>query len=320
MTALKNKIDFALVFTVRNANPNGDPLDGNRPRTTYEGLGEISDVCLKRKIRNRWIDAGYPVFVQSDDRRAPGDSYRSLKDRADNCPALKECLAAIKAQKDAQKKKKEKAGVPTVSYEDYARIACETWLDVRTFGQVFPFSKTDESDAVSIGIRGPVTIQSAFTQKSVNIVSTQITKSVNLETGADPDKKAADTMGMKHRVDYGVYTTFGSINVQPAGKTGFSQEDAKRLKEALITLFWNDATSARPDGSMEVVKLVWWEHNCPNGQYSAARVHRSLRIGNIDDPNVLPTVSVDKDSIRDLECDMFDETMVGPDGKLIDGE
>ena len=322
MTALKNKIDFALVFTVRNANPNGDPLDGNRPRTTYEGLGEISDVCLKRKIRNRWIDAGYPVFVQSDDRRAPGDNYRSLKDRADTCPALKECLAAI----NAQKKAKGKGDTPAVSREDYGRVACETWLDVRAFGQVFAFKsgkKDDDeggSDAVSIGIRGPVTIQSAFTQKSVNIVSTQITKSFNLETGADPDKKAADTMGMKHRVDYGVYTTFGSINVQPADKTGFSQEDAKRLKEALITLFWNDATSARPDGSMEVVKLVWWEHNCPSGQYSAAKVHRSLRIGNIDDPNVLPTVSVDKDSIRDLECDMFDETMVGPDGKLIDRE
>ena len=308
MTALNNKIDFALVFTVRNANPNGDPLDGNRPRTTYEGLGEISDVCLKRKIRNRWIDAGYPVFVQSDDRRAPGDNYRSLKDRADNCPALKECLAAI----NAQKKAKGKGDAPAVSREDYGRIACETWLDVRAFGQVFAFKsgkKDDEdsgSDAVSIGIRGPVTIQSAFTQNSVNIVSTQITKSVNLETGADPDKKAADTMGMKHRVDYGVYTTYGSINVQPAGKTGFSQEDAEKLKEALITLFWNDATSARPDGSMEVVKLVWWEHNCPNGQYSAARVHRSLRVSNIDDPNVLPTVAVDEAAIPGLKYTLFD--------------
>ena len=322
MTALNNKIDFALVFTVRNANPNGDPLDGNRPRTTYEGLGEISDVCLKRKIRNRWIDAGYPVFVQSDDRRAPGDHYRSLKDRADNCPALKECLAAI----NAQKKAKGKGDAPAVSREDYGRIACETWLDVRAFGQVFAFKsgkKDDEdsgSDAVSIGIRGPVTIQSAFTQSSVNIVSTQITKSVNLETGADPDKKAADTMGMKHRVDYGVYTTYGSINVQPAGKTGFSQEDAEKLKEALITLFWNDATSARPDGSMEVVKLVWWAHNCPNGQYSAARVHRSLRVSDTDDPNVLPTVSVDEGSIPNLKWKLFDETMVGPDGKLIDHE
>lgn len=113
-------------------------------------------------------------------------------------------------------------------------------------------------------------------------------------------------MGMKHRVDYGVYTTFGSINVQPAGKTGFSQEDAKRLKEALITLFWNDATSARPDGSMEVVKLVWWAHNCPNGQYSAAKVHRSLRIGNIDDPNVLPTVSVDEAAIPGLKYTLID--------------
>ena len=302
MTALKNKIDFALVFTVRNANPNGDPLDGNRPRTTYEGLGEISDVCLKRKIRNRWIDAGYPVFVQSDDRRAPGDNYRSLRDRADNCPALKECLAAI----NAQKKAKGKGDAPAVSREDYGRIACETWLDVRTFGQVFPFSKTAESDAVSIGIRGPVTIQSAFTQNSVNIVSTQITKSVNRETQANPDKPASDTMGMKHRVDYGVYTTYGSINVQPAGKTGFSQEDAEKLKEALITLFWNDATAARPDGSMEVVKLVWWEHNCPNGQYSAARVHRSLRVSNIDDPNVLPAVSVDEAAIPGLDYEMID--------------
>ena len=189
MTALNHKIDFALVFTVHNANPNGDPLDGNRPRTTYEGFGEVSDVCLKRKIRNRWIDEGYPVFVQSDDRRAEGDDYRSLKDRADGCPALKECLAAI----NAQKKAKDKAEDSGVSREDYARIACETWLDVRAFGQVFAFKsgKKDESegsDAVSIGIRGPVSIQSAFSKESVNIVSSQITKSVNLETSADPDR------------------------------------------------------------------------------------------------------------------------------------
>ena len=137
MTALKNKIDFALVFTARNANPNGDPLDGNRPRTTYEGFGEVSDVCMKRKIRNRWVDEGYPVFVQSDDHRAVGDNFRSLKDRADACPALKACLEAIKAQK------KTKDAVP-VSREDYARIACETWLDVRAFGQVFPFKSKED--------------------------------------------------------------------------------------------------------------------------------------------------------------------------------
>ena len=248
------------------------------------------------------------MFVQSDDRRAPGDNYRSLRDRADNCPALKECLTAIRAQK----KQKGKDAASAVTREDYGRIACETWLDVRAFGQVFAFKsgKKDDaesdSDAVSIGIRGPVTIQSAFTQHSVHIVSTQITKSVNLETGTDPDKKAADTMGMKHRVDYGVYTTCGSINMQLASKTGFSQEDAEEFKEALLTLFQNDSTSARPDGSMEVVKLVWWKHDCPNGQYPAARVHRSLRIGNIDDPTVLPTVTVDEAAIPGLDYELFD--------------
>lgn len=307
MTALNHKIDFALVFTVHNANPNGDPLDGNRPRTTYEGLGEVSDVCLKRKIRNRWIDEGYPVFVQSDDRRAEGDDYRSLKDRADGCPALKECLAAI----NAQKKAKDKAEDSGVSREDYARIACETWLDVRAFGQVFAFKsgKKDESegsDAVSIGIRGPVSIQSAFSKESVNIVSSQITKSVNLETSADPDRKGRDTMGMKHRVHYGVYTAFGSINVQPASKTGFSEQDAEALKEALRTLFRNDATSARPDGSMEVVKLVWWEHNCPSGQYSSAKVHRSLRVNQPEDPSALPTVAVDESAICGLKYTLID--------------
>ena len=80
MTTLQNKIDFALVIAVEHANPNGDPLNGNRPRETYDGYGEISDVCLKRKIRNRMMDLGQNVFVQSDDRC--NDGFKSLKDRA----------------------------------------------------------------------------------------------------------------------------------------------------------------------------------------------------------------------------------------------
>lgn len=268
MSVLQNKIDFALVFTVKNANPNGDPLDGNRPRTTYEGLGEVSDVCLKRKIRNRLLDEGQNIFVQSDERRKAGDPYRSLKDRADHEPALAECMKQIKAGKQTR--------------EDYTGKACEIWYDVRAFGQVFAFKKgkkdEEESDAVSIGIRGPVSIQPAFSIQPVNITSSQITKSVNLETGKDPDKKGPDTMGMKHRVDFGIYVTYGAINVQLANKTGFSEADADALKEALRTLFCNDETSARPAGSMEVVKLVWWKHNCPNGQYSSAKVHRTLKV------------------------------------------
>lgn len=301
METLKNKIDFALVFTVRNANPNGDPLDGNRPRTTYSGLGEVSDVCLKRKIRNRWIDEGYPVFVQSDDRRS--DGFHSLKDRADACVALKECQKTISAQK--KKKGKIDDDTSLVTKDDYAAIACAEWLDVRAFGQVFAFNDKDASDSVSVGIRGPVSIQSAFSLDTVTITDTQITKSVNLQTDKnDPDKKAADTMGMKHRVDFGVYATYGSINVQAAGKTGFSEDDALKLKEALRTIFRNDATAARPDGSMEVVKLVWWEHNCASGQFSAAKVHRSLHIEADDAENV--NVSVDEAAIPGLSYSIID--------------
>lgn len=296
MSVLNHKIDFALVFTVRNANANGDPLDGNRPRTTFDGHGEVSDVCLKRKIRNRMMDEGIPIFVQSDDRRT--DAFRSLKDRADGCEELKACYDAI------TKKKSKKDTASTQTRDDYAAIACKTWYDVRAFGQVFSFKKGNDADAVSIGIRGPVTIQSAFSLDPVNIVSTQITKSVNLETGDDPDKKGADTMGMKHRVEFGVYQTFGSINVQTAQKTGFSEGDAEQLKEALRTLFRNDATSARPDGSMEVVKLIWWEHNCSNGQYSAAKVHRSLHV--ICYGTGLPEVTVDESSIPGLNYAIID--------------
>ena len=96
MSTLKNKIDFALVFSVKTQTPMG-PSDGNRPRMDYRGYGEVSDVCLKRKIRNRLLDMGEAIFVQSDDRRI--DEYRSLKDRADGCPALAECMKRLNKSK-----------------------------------------------------------------------------------------------------------------------------------------------------------------------------------------------------------------------------
>ena len=110
-------------------------------------------------------------------------------------------------------------------------------------------------DAVSIGIRGPVTIQSAFSVEPIIPDSLQIVKSVNLETNLkEPDKKGSDTMGMKHRVGKGVYVSFGAINTQLAQKTGFSDDDAEKIKLALRSLFVNDVSSARPEGSMEVKK------------------------------------------------------------------
>jgi len=250
MSNLKNKIDFAVLVTVSNANPNGDPLNGNRPRTTYSGNGEISDVCIKRKIRNRLQDMGMPIFVVSSERCT--DGFNSLSERAS------------------------KTIGKVTNPDEYAKIACETWFDVRAFGQVFAF-KSKDSSGVSVGVRGPVTIQHAKSVSPVDINSMQITKSVNSEPTED-GKKSSDTMGTKHMVDFGLYVIKGSINVQLAEKTCFSEEDAELIKEALRTLFINDASSARPDGSMEVVRVYWWKHNNPTGQYSSAKVHKSLEV------------------------------------------
>ena len=246
VSTMKNKIDFAALISVSMANSNGDPLNGNRPRTDYNGFGEISDVCIKRKIRNRMQDQGYPIFVQSEERC--DDGFGSLSERASTT------LKGIKSR------------------EEYAKKACETWLDVRTFGQVFAFKG---KDSVSVGVRGPVSIHQAISISPIEIQSLQITKSVNGEPG---EKRSSDTMGSKHFVQFGLYLLKGSINVQLAEKTGFTEEDAQVVKECLRTLFVNDASSARPEGSMEVVRLYWWEHHCKDGQYSSAKVHRSVHV------------------------------------------
>ncbi len=294
MTTLQNKIDFAVILRVKNANPNGDPLNGNRPRTDYSNFGEMSDVSLKRKIRDRllerWIadgkkDDGNMIFVQSDDRKA--DVARSLRERAE-----------LVLGKDL--------GAPKT-----AEKACEKWIDVRAFGQLFALKsnkkagkkKEDGSDeegdtGVSIGIRGPVTVQSAFSIEPIDITSTQITKSVSGE--GDGTKRGSDTMGMKHRVDHGVYVFFGSMNPQLAERTSFSDEDAEAIKQVLPKLFENDESSARPAGSMEVLKVIWWKHNCKSGQHSSAKVHRTLSVQS-DGSYVLTSL----DALKPEEIDGF---------------
>lgn len=253
MKTLENKIDFVVLASVMNANPNGDPLNGNRPRTTYTGNGEISDVCLKRKLRNRLQDMGEAIFVQSDDRC--DDGFGSLSERAS------QTITAY------------------ASKDDYAAQACMKWFDVRAFGQVFAYKKgkDKDKDGVSVGVRGPVSIHQAVSISPVDINSMQITKSVNSEP-TDDGRKSSDTMGAKHMVEFGLYKIKGAINVQLAEKTGFTEEDAEKIKECLRTLFINDSSSARPDGSMEVVRVYWWRHNNKIGQYSSAKVHNSVQI------------------------------------------
>ena len=280
MSEFTNKIDFEVLVMVKNANPNGDPLNGNRPRETYDGFGEISDVCIKRKIRNRLQDMGEKIFVQSDERS--DDGCKSLADRAKSNEAMQKALKA--KDKDA-----------------YAKVACETWIDVRSFGQVFAF----KDDSVSVGVRGPVSVHSAFSVLPVSIDSMQITKSVNSET---KEKKSSDTMGMKHKIYSALYVIKGSINHQLAEKTGFSDEDAEKIKEALRTLFVNDSSSARPDGSMEVCKVYWWKHNCAIGQYSAAKVHGSVKISlkdGIEEAQSFEDYNIDTEELPGLDVEII---------------
>lgn len=308
MEILKNKIDFAVVFGVNHANPNGDPLNGNRPRVNYDGIGEVSDVCVKRKIRNRLMEAGHDIFVQSDDNRKDGDEYGSLRLRAEG---------ELKSKPEDQKA--------------YREEACKKWIDVRAFGQVFAYkakksekpkkgkeakeeqNEKSNDEGVSIGIRGPVSIHSAFSVAPVSdkVSSIQITKSVSGE--GDGKKKTSDTMGMKHRVDHGVYISYGAINPQLASKTWFTADDAKAIKDALERLFDNDASSARPEGSMEVVMVIWWQHKIKNGQYSSAAVHRALSVtlkDGITYPKKIEDYSIKLKNLPELMPEIFNPNNV----------
>lgn len=237
---LENKIDFMVTIEVREANANGDPLSGNMPRTDSKGHGLISDVAIKRKIRNRMQDLGYPTFVQAGDRIE--DEFRSLEKRFSNQFNAKD------------------------SDEDIEEQANKLWLDVRSFGQVFTYLKK------SIGVRGPVSINMAKSLEPIVISSLQITRSTNGMEAKNESGRSSDTMGMKYFVDYGVYLLKGSINPNFAEKTGFSTEDVEVIKQALVSLFENDASSARPEGSMRVREVFWFTHSNKLGNISSARV------------------------------------------------
>lgn len=259
--------------------PNRDDRDYLYGRLLALADNFEESVLRKQGVKDRPTNAIKSVFVQSDDRS--DDGAKSLSDRFNTY------LKTL--PKDEQKQKNVVFGK-----------VCERWLDVRSFGQVFAFKKAKDTDEVSIGVRGPVSIQPAFSINPIAIDDVQITKSVNSET-TDSGKKSSDTMGMKYRVSgRAVYVTYGSISPQLAERTGFSAEDAEKIKEALVTLFENDESSARPSGSMEVLDVVWFAHNCKGGQYSSAKVHRSVSV------DADGTVNVDDASIPGLRYEVIE--------------
>lgn len=230
---LKNKIDFLGIIVAEKCNPNGDPLNGNRPRQNAStGCGEMTPECLKRKIRNRLQDMGEKIFVQSGSR--VDDGFHSQKERID-------------AFKKAH---------PVDSVEELYPLVCQKWIDARAFGLILPVKN---NEGVTLGIRGPVSISYASSIEPINISDILITRAENLTTEKN-NKKGSSTMGYKYVIDKGVYVFHGGISPSLAEKTGFTKEDAEKIKEAILTLFENDASHARPSGSMTLAKLYWWRH------------------------------------------------------------
>lgn len=289
MSSLNNKIDFTVVFSVTNANPNGDPLNGNMPRQDFEGHGEVSDVAIKRKLRNRqqdfWEedgankDDGNDIFVKMDERT---DEYGSLKERqTGELPDYKNL------KKDSRK---------------FAKEACKRWVDVRAFGGVFA------DTGLSVGVRGPVSIQMAKSLDKVEIQDYQIVRSTSQQPtkGEDGKKQAAGKMGHKYTIDFGVYVFNGSISPQLAEKTGFSEEDAERLHKALETMFENDASAARPEGSLVVERVYWWKHNAKMPQTPSHKLFRSVKIDLEEGAKSIDQVTFHDDEILESDiCDIY---------------
>ena len=272
---INHKVDFILTLEVENANPNGDPLTGNMPRINGRGFGEISDVCLKRKLRNRFQDMGHEIFVKSAERS--DDGFTSLQKRFE--------AVFNKKQSDS----------------DVEKEATARWLDIRSFGQVFTYQDR------SLGIRGPVSISIGRSIEPINITTMQITKSVNGMDSKKAGKKSSDTMGTKHFVDYAIYIVNGSVNCYLAEKTGFSENDLVILKESLRTLFVNDVSSARPDGSMQVKDIYWINHTSKVGDISSGKL-KDLLIYDAVEPTAMKVkyddyhIRLDKETLKKYEA------------------
>lgn len=284
---INSRVDFVLVFSVDNANPNGDPGYDNRPRTdAYTGIGYVTDVCIKRKIRNR-------IEMLRD-----SEESEELKDSLDiwvrSGTYLRETITdAIKEiQGEKEYKKIDKKDDKGLEHYERRRI-CEKFFDIRAFGGVLTSDsesgeeddETDNSQIKKRGgdkvkskvsqIRGPVSIQYAKSVAPIVVENDQITRVCPTKFDEKkPDKRMG--MGRKKRVPFAVYITKGSVSARLAEGdkgTGFSDNDLKLLKEALETLFVGDESVARPIGTMIVQKLVFFSHTSKDGDES---VHKTL--------------------------------------------
>ena len=261
---IRNRYDFVILFDVENGNPNGDPDAGNMPRVDPEtGYGLVTDVCLKRKIRN---------YVETLKEDAPG--YRIyIKDgvplnRSDN-----EAIAALGIDGDLKAAKKSTPDIDR-KLRDWM---CQNFFDIRTFGAVMT---TFVKGALNCGqVRGPVQLGFARSVDPIVPQEDTITR-VAITTEADAEKKNTE-MGRKYIVPYGLYRAEGYVSANLARKTtGFSEEDLELLWTAILNMFENDHSAAR--GKMAGRELIVFKHNCELGCAPAHKLFDLVKVEHKD--------------------------------------
>lgn len=259
MTALKNRYDFFLLFDVKDGNPNGDPDAGNLPRVDAEtGLGLVTDVCLKRKVRN------YVGIVKGES--APYEIY--VKEKAILNKQHQRAYIGIGAEELLSGDDKKRKGGEKV--DDARAWMCRNFYDVRTFGAVM-------STGINCGqVRGPV--QLTFGRSVDRVVSSEhsITR-MAVATEAEAEKQQGDnrTMGRKFTVPYGLYVAHGFVSAHLAGQTGFSEEDLQLLWDALVNMFEHDRSAAR--GEMATRGLYIFKHSSELGNAPAHSLFKRIQ-------------------------------------------
>ncbi len=269
MSEIKNRYDFMLVFDVKDGNPNGDPDAGNLPRVDAEtGQGLVTDVCLKRKVRNyvqltKVGDPGYGIFVKEKAilNKEIEAAYAKLNIDLEKSPA-----------DSADGKKRNKAGQGQGGEIDKARRQmCADYFDIRTFGAVM-------STGANAGqVRGPVQLTFARSVDPIVTLEHSITR-MAVATEAEAEKQGGDnrTMGRKNTVPYGLYVAYGFVSPALAKQTGFSEEDLSFLWQALREMFEHDRSAAR--GLMATERLIVFKHDSALGNASASSLFDLVKI------------------------------------------
>lgn len=266
--AIKNRYEFVILFDVENGNPNGDPDAGNMPRIDPEsGFGLVTDVCLKRKIRNyvetvKEDEKGYKIYIRED---VP----LNRSDR-EACQALGVNETNDSKQTEALKKLKKSDPDVDMKLRDYM---CEHFYDIRTFGAVMT---TFVKASLNCGqVRGPV--QLGFARSIDPIISQEVTITrVAITTEKDAENKTTE-MGRKSIVPYGLYRAEGYVSANLARKvTGFSEEDLELLWEAIINMFEHDHSAAR--GKMAVRELIVFKHSKELGDCPAYKLFDAVEV------------------------------------------